>query len=768
MGADGLGGLGPVLRSKRLAAGLTQEELAERAGLSVRAIRNLEGGVTGRPYPRTVALLAGALSLDEAGRGELTGAGRQPGSDTVSFPGVPRQLPAAAGGFAGRTAELGALTGLLDRVGGPGGTVVISAIGGIAGVGKTTLAVRWAHQVATEFPDGQLYVNLRGFGPGGPPVAPTAAIRDFLEALGVPADRVPIRMEAQAGLYRSMVADRRMLVVLDNARDSEQVSPLLPGSSGCLALVTSRAPLTGLVAAEGARQVPVDVLSEAEARELLALRLGAERVAGEPAAADEIIELTGRLPLALSIVAARAAAHPGYRLTALAVELRDAGGRLDALAAGEVSADMRAAFSWSCERLTDPASRMFRLLGVHPGPEVSVAAAASLAGISAPQARQALAELTVAGLLGEPAAGRYACHDLVRAYAVELSLAGDTDGDRAAATERMLSHYLHTARAAGPLLQPPLAWPLGELPPQPGVRPEELGSYEQATAWFAAECPVLLSVISAAVRSGFDTYAQHLPLAMSIYLQLSGRLQEWADVMGTGLAAAQRLGDVDGQGWAHRSIGSALTQLGRLDEAPAHLRDALRLFVLADDHRGQGTTHNASAMLLVEQRYFDEALDHARQSQAAYRLCGDRNGQAMALNMMGLVLTALGDHGQAIDCCQQALEVCDETGNLMLAANTRDTLGQAYHNHGQYARAIACYRRSVAECRETGHKWGEAHALMHLGNTHRARDEARAARQAWRRALTILDDLSHPDADDVRAKLRQLEQPEAQADAVGS
>jgi tetratricopeptide (TPR) repeat protein len=640
--------------------------------------------------------------------------------------------------------------------------VVIAAIGGTAGVGKTALALRWAHQVAGEFPDGQLYVNLRGFGPGGPPVTPAAVVRDFLAALGVPAQRVPVRADAQAALYRSKVAGRRLLVVLDNARDSEQVGPLLPGSAGCLTLVTSRAPLTGLVAAEGARLVPVDVLSPAEGRELLALRLGAGRVAGEQAAVAEIVESTARLPLALSIVAARAAAHPGYRLAELAAELRDARDRLDALAGGEVSADVRAAFSWSCARLSDPASRMFRLLGVYPGPEVSVAAAASLAGTGRPQARLALAELTAVGLLTEPAAGRFACHDLLRTYAAELSTALDTDAERYAATHRMLDHFLRTACAARLLINP-AALAVVPGPACPGVLPQELGSYAQALAWFAADHQVLLSVISVAVRSGFDTHAHQLPAAIALYLEHSGHWQDWADTQRTAVAAAQRRGDVEAQGRAHFEIGSALGWLHGYDDALAHMQDALRLFVQAGNHQGQGRALNGIAVIFTAQRRFDQALDHARQALAAHLLAGTRNGQATALNVMGWAFRELGDHDQAVDCCQQALDLCDETGNLTLAAATRDTLGLALHDLGQDARAIACYRQSIDECRKVGHRGGEAEALIHLGDAHASCAEVRAARWAWRQALAILDELSHPDADGVRAKLRQLDQPDAQA-----
>jgi DNA-binding SARP family transcriptional activator/predicted negative regulator of RcsB-dependent stress response/DNA-binding XRE family transcriptional regulator len=699
-----------------------------------------------------------AAGNPQGGPGSADRAGK-----AAAVPAVPRQLPPGAAHFVGRDAELERLSGLLTEPA-AAGAVMISAIGGIAGVGKTALALHWARQVAGQFPDGQLYVNLRGFGPGGPPVPPSAAARDFLGALGVPAERIPAAAGARAGLYRSVLAGRRVLVVLDNARDSQQVQPLLPGGPGCLALVTSRAPLTGLIAADGAHLVSVDVLTADEASDLLALRLGAWRVAAEPAAADEIVALTGRLPLALSVVAARAAAHPGYRLAALAAELAHARSRLDALTGGEVSADVRAAFSWSCRRLTPGAARMFRLLGVHPGPGVSVAAAASLAGISRPRASRALAELTATGLFSEPAPGRYACHDLVRAYAAEL---GSVDDDSTAATRRMLDHYLHTACAARRTINP-ASPPPQTGPPGPGVHPEELDSYARAMAWFGTELPVLLPVITVAVRAGLDGHAQQLPHALSSYLFRSGQLQEWAETMGTSLAAARRRGDVAAQGRAHHSIGAAFTELGRFDEASAHLRDALVLFDRAGDHQGEGRTHNGMAVALAEQQRFAESLDHARRAVAAHALAGDRNGEATALNMMGSALTRLGDHDQAVGCCRRALEICAETGNRELAANTRDTIGQAYHNRGQHAQAISCYRQAIAECGELGFRWGEGDALMHLGDAHCALGHGRAARQAWRRALAIFDDMSHRDADVLRAKLREPGQPGARSGPAGS
>jgi DNA-binding SARP family transcriptional activator len=308
----------------------------------------------------------------------------------------PRELPAGVPHFTGRAGLLAMLTGLLDRSSAESSETVL--ISGMAGVGKTALAVHWGHEVAKRFPDGQLYVDLHGYDSSGAPLRPAEAIREFMDALGVPAARIPAGTQAQAGLYRSLLASQRMLILLDNARDAAQVRPLLPGSAGCLVLVTSRNELTGLAATDGARLLTVDVLTGAEARVLLSRRLGSERVAAEPDATAELIMLCARLPLALNIAAARAAARPNHPLAAVAAALRDERGRLDALDTGEPASSARTVFSWSYRNLSQPAARMFRLLGLHPGPDITVAAAASLAGITPGQARRCLEELTVTHL----------------------------------------------------------------------------------------------------------------------------------------------------------------------------------------------------------------------------------------------------------------------------------------------------------------------------------------------------------------------------------
>jgi transcriptional regulator with XRE-family HTH domain len=562
---------GSWLRLRRTAAGLTQEDLAERSGVTARTIGNLERGRAGRPYPGSVRRVASALGLSEAETDELiaryrgrTGPAQsrtadrdgsggsappdqaRPGTGTARAP-VPRQLPAAITNFAGRGVELEALTGLLANGGEADRGIVIALVTGMAGVGKTSLAIHFAHQAAIRFPDGQLYVNLRGFDPGGAPAAPTEAVRGFLDALGVAPDRVPAGLDAQAGLYRSLMADKKMLVMLDNAGDEQQVRPLIPASPASLVLVTSRRQLTGLAAADGARLVSLDVLSEAEARQMLTARIGAARVAAEPDAVTQIAELCGCLPLALAVAAARAAARPRLPLAVLAAELRNATGRLDALDAGDTTASVRAVFSWSYRQLGPGPARMFRLLGVHPGPDITIPAAASLAGSDLAQAGRELAELTSAHLIAEHVPGRYALHDLVRAYAASQARAADSDAGRHEAIGRVLDHYLHTA-AQGSLVLNPGRDRVTLAPPPPGVRPEQLADYQQALAWFEAEHQVLFAAVTLAGDHGFDSHSWQLPWALGTFLDRRRRwLQEWVSIQSAAVAAAMRLGDKKGE-----------------------------------------------------------------------------------------------------------------------------------------------------------------------------------------------------------------------------
>ena len=664
---------------------------------------------------------------------------------------VPRQLPAALAHFAGRAGELKALTGVLDAAAG-GATVVISAIGGTAGVGKTALAVHWAHQVTEWFPDGQLYVNLRGFDPSGTPVTPADAVRRFLDALGVPAAQIPSSPEAQQGLYRSLLAGRRMLIVLDNARDASQVRPLLPGGEGCLVLVTSRSQLSSLVAAEGAHPLTLDVLSPAEARSLLEGRLGPERIAAEPRAAAELAGLCAHLPLALAIAAARAATHHGLPLAALAAELRDAAGRLDALDTGDAAASVRAVFSWSYRQLPAPAVRMFRLLGIHPGPDITAPAAASLAAIPDDQARQVLARLTRASLLAEHAPGRYAFHDLLRVYAAEQARRTGSHAARDAAIGRVLDHYLHTA-AGATLLLDPAKEPIVLAPPRPGAAAGQPADHRQAMAWFEQEHQVLLAAVALAAGSGFDSHAWQLPWAMASFLQARGRWQEWAAAQHTALAVATRLGDTAAQALSGRLLGMACTGLGDHDQARAHFASSLTLYQRLGDRLGQARIHLNLGGLAEHQGRYADALGHGEQALRLYQAIGHKANEAGALNDVGWYHGRLGDYQQARVFCRQALTLSAEAGNRWAEGNAWDSLGYAEHHLGNLAEAAACYQRALSLNRESGYRFGQAATLTHLGDTRQAAGELAQARQAWQQALAILEDLQHPDADQVRAKL---------------
>jgi tetratricopeptide (TPR) repeat protein len=671
---------------------------------------------------------------------------------------VPQQLPAAVAHFAGRVGELASLTQLLHGRADSGGMVVISAVSGTAGVGKTALAVYWAHQVADRFPDGQLYINLRGFDPSGQVMNPAEAVRRFLDALGVPPERIPVDLDAQATLYRSELAGKRMLVVLDNARDTAQVRPLLPGAPGCLVVVTSRHQMTSLIAADGAHPITLDLLTDDEARQMLALRVGDDRVMAEPTAVKEIITGCAHLPLALALVAARAAVRPHGGLHLLASELRDTQDRWQTLSGDEPSTDVQAVFSWSYQTLTSDAARLFRLLGLHPGPDLSVPAAASLTGLPAGTMRRVLAELAQASLLVEYVPGRYTFHDLLRAYAADLAHRIDTDQQRRAATHRMLDHYLHTAYTADRLLHPARD-PITLTPPQPGVTPEHPADYQQALDWFAAEHPVLLAAVGRAAAGGFDSHTWHLTRTLWTFLDRRGHWHDWAATGRAAVAATHRLADPTAQAYAHRTLAIAYTRLGRFDDAHTQLTHALDLTTQTGDHTEQAHNHQSLGYLWEQRGDYARALHHARQALELHQATGNQDGQALALNAVGWCHGMLGDHQQALTFCQQALTLFQDLGDRARQAGTWDSTGYAHHHLGQHAQALTSYHHALTLFCDLGDRYEEANTLTHLGDTHHATGNAHAARDAWQQALTILDDLKHPNADQLRTKLATLDTP---------
>ena len=751
------------LRGRRIAAGLTQEDLAERSGVSVRTIADMERGRTRRPYPSSVRALIRALGLPDATGTELVARYRAPADEPApadpAEPAVPRQLPTAVPHFAGRTGELRLLHAMLGEAGRGSTGVVISAIGGTAGVGKTALALNWAHRVAPDFPDGQLYANLRGFDTGTEgPADPADVLRGFLDALQVHPERFPATTEGLAALYRSLLADRTLLVLLDNAADVAQVRPLLPASPRCLVIVTSRRELSALAAAEGARLLSLDVLPEREAIELLAARLGTDRADAEPDAITQLATLCARLPLALSVIVARAAAAPNLPLSALVTELTELQGRLDALDAGDPAANVRTVFSLSYRHLPEAAARMFRLLGLHPGPDISAPAAASLAGVPLAEARAALRDLARASLIIESVPGRYGCHDLLRAYAAEQAALRE-GGERREAVHRMLDHYLHTARRAHGVLYPGRQRvDLGR--PRALVTPEGFAAKPFALAWLRAEYQVLLKVIDLAAREGFDDYAWRLSVVLWTFFDVCGHWHDGTRMHRTALEAARRCGDQFGQAHALRGLGTFEVMLGDYAQAHCCLAEAQELFRRLGDTYGLARTDLIMGQAFEFQGRYAEALAVVKEALRLSETAQDdpymQLVRASALNGSAWYNAHLGELGQARAHCTQAIELCQSIGYSPGEAGTWDTLGFVWQRLGDHAEATACFLRAVALEREMGSRFNLAMALAHLGDTHVSTGDLPAASLVWAEALTILADLHHPEAFEVRAKLESL------------
>lgn len=596
---------------------------------------------------------------------------------------VPRQLPGAPRLFTGRARELARLTGVLDEQGDSGATVVISAIGGAGGIGKTWLALHWAHQNVQRFPGGQLYVNLRGFGPSGSPMPPGVAVRGFLEALGLEPSAIPRELDAQAALYRSLVEGRQMLIVLDNARDTAQVVPLLPGSPSCTVVVTSRHQLTALVTEHGARILNLNVLTEAEARELLVRHLGSDRVVAEPEAVAELLERCAGLPLALGIVAARAVAQPEFPLSALAEELHETSARLDALDAGELGVCLRAVFSWSYYALDAETADVFRLLGSAPGLDISLLAAASLTGQSTPRTRALLRKLEASHLVQQHSLGRYRMHDLVRLYAAERTHHDHSSNSLNAALRRVVDFYLHTAHAGERLLYPHRQ-PIELGQPTIGCVSYPFESEARALAWFAVEHPCLLATQKLAGERGWHTPAWQLAWTLNGFHLRQGNFSDNVITWQAGFAAAERLNSPTVHVLAHRFLGHAYAGVGRYADAMDHLQQALTLSEQTGDVLNQAHTHQALSRAWEQQGDIQRALTHSTQTLRLYQTLGNPAWEAHTLNAVGWLHARLDHRQEARAYCEQSLTLHRQLQDRDGEARTLDSLGYIAYRTGQH------------------------------------------------------------------------------------
>lgn len=657
----------------------------------------------------------------------------------------PRQLPATVRHFINRTVEQDALTTLLNGTGSDD-TVLVSTIDGLAGVGKSALVVQWAHQVRDRFPDGELYVDLRGFNPVADPMSPAEALAGFLTALGVPADSLPSTADARAAQFRSLVHGRRMLIVLDNARDAEQVLPLLPGSAGCLVVVTSRQRLDALVAQHGAQRLALTTLTGDEGHRLLARHLGAERLESEPEPAGELLDTCAGLPLALTLVAVQAAAEPDVPLADLAAELRDERDRLDALDAGGKTG-VRAVFSWSYRTLSAPAARLFRLVGLPNSPDIGLAAAAALAGTDQRSTRRVLAELCRAHLLTRRAGERYTVHDLLRAYARECASADETEQERHAALQRLLDHYLHTAYAGNALTVRVL--------PELDTAPERsFADYDEFLEWWDGEHANVTAVVRQTAALDFPS-SPWLAHAVAFPFKLRGLLGAMKSVSTAGLHCARRLGDRPLQARLLADLADAHSFSADYESAAAHWLAAKELFDELGDDLWLYSVQAALAGALTRTGRYAEAVESGRHALHVERTRPDlipAKGHPDA--NLGLALAHLGRFDEAFEHLHRSLE---HDSDRFLRGIALTCLGTAHFLAGQVDAAVEVFRRAVEHRRGMGNALGTATALAELGKALRARGDRDEARQAWEEALAVLERLDHPDAEAVRAHLTDLD-----------
>ncbi|GAA3776227.1 tetratricopeptide repeat protein [Plantactinospora mayteni] len=719
---------------------LTYRELAARTGWSTAAVAEY---LTGRTLPPTdrFDILVGLLGATPVEQGMLATARDRVAEEQRRTPRrsvraghrpVPRQLPADVFAFMGRGEQLARLDAILA---GPAPTgVVISAVSGTAGVGKTALAVHWAHRVADRFPDGQLYVNLRGYDPEQP-MPPTDALARLLTSLRVTGAEIPIDVEERAARYRTQLAGRRMLIVLDNAATVEQVRPLLPGTASCAVVVTSRDRLAGLVARDGARRVDLDLLPLPDAVALLTHLVGA-RAEAEPEAVATLAQLCARLPLALRVAAERAAAHPAATLADLTAELADRQRRLELMDAdGDPRAAVTAVFSWSVQHLPPPVARTFRMLGLHPGTDFDEYAAAALAASDPAAARTDLEVLARAHLVHPVGTDRYGMHDLLRGYATRLAGTHESDAGRRAALGRLLDTYLGTVRTATDLLdltdtRRPLR--VGALAGT--ARP--LSGPEAARSWLDTELPNLTAVVT---HTGARDWPAHtIDLSTLLYRYLDGGHYTDALAIHTqAYRAAEATGDPSGQAHALLGIGVTHLHLCRYERAVEHLRQALDAARRADDRSQRARVFTVLGNLERLRGRPEPAAGYLRRAMDLAEATGDDSQQALALSNLGTVDAQQGRYESAAGHFERAAELSRRAGNRLGEATALTNLGLAEQRLSRHRSAADHLGRALAVFRQLGHRQGQANALDNLGSVHLSLGEPHRAVEYLTEALGI-------------------------------
>ncbi|MEV0458742.1 BTAD domain-containing putative transcriptional regulator [Catellatospora methionotrophica] len=655
--------------------------------------------------------------------------GVEPGTTARATASRPAQLPSRIGHFVGRDAELALLDDLLSGTASAGRVGVVC---GPAGMGKTALAVQWAHRAAARYPDGHLYLDLRGHDPAtAMPVA--EVLTHLLRGLDVAADRIPSDLAKLAGLYRSVLHDRRVLILLDNAATADQVTSLVPPSGGSLLLATSRNQLAGLAVDYAVTSVDVDALGTAEALTLLNRVLGTERVDREQDAAHMLIDLVGRMPLALRIAAAKLATRPPRPIAELTAELAGAN-RLATLAVPGDSRSIRTVFDSAYQALSPAAARLFRRMGLHPGTTFALALAAAVADASPAQARSALDELTGVHLLVDLGDGRYRFHDLIRLYAAEQAVSGEDTA------RRLVDWYLVVADAANRVFDPARdrAGPLSVRPPVDVPFPAEHGS---ALAFLDDERANLLPVVRHAGEHGHDRAAWQLAYLLTSFHVVRGHRADQVEMCRLGLACAQRLGDPAAEALMRSLLGMACNGTQRHEEALEHLQHALVLMRTAADRRGQGMALNNIALAYGRLGRLDAAADAFSQALALHTADGHPPGIALALNNLGHSYTLMGRTELARPPLSRALALAREIGHPHLEATALHSLGEVHLAEADHDSALDCFTRALTIRRRIGERRREADTLNLIGLTHRSNGDHASATGHFRQALALSEEL---------------------------